>query len=77
MTKVEVNEGQYVAELIYGIGTRSRSTAPEPALLPHLGAYLCHDVTIEEVLRTTWDLAIRGGVSPRFACFQRDKPDLP
>jgi hypothetical protein len=64
MTHVELDEGQYVAELIYGGGARPRSTAPEPSLLPHLGAYLCHEGTIEDVLRTTWDFAHEGSMSP-------------
>lgn len=64
MTHVELDEGQHVAELIYGGGARPRSTAPEPALLPHLGAYLCHEGTIDEVLRTAWDFAREGSMSP-------------
>ncbi|MGI9238222.1 MAG: hypothetical protein ACR2QZ_12545, partial [Woeseiaceae bacterium] len=64
MTDVELDEGQYIAELIYGEGARSRSTAPEPSLLPHLGTYLCHDVSIDEVLRTAWGFAFEGDMSP-------------
>lgn len=64
MIDVTLDEGQYVAELIYGGGTRPRSTAPEPALLPHLGAYLCHEGTIEEVLRSAWSFAYQGSMAP-------------
>lgn len=66
MTDTEIDEGQYVADLIYGMGERPRSTAPEPALLPSLGAYLCHDFSLGEVLRLTWDFAHYGGMSPPF-----------
>lgn len=64
MTDTEIEEGQYVADLIYGRGKRSRSTAPEPALLPSLGAYLCHGFSLGEVLRVTREFAYFGGMSP-------------
>lgn len=64
MTDAEIDESQYVADLIYGRGERPRATAPEPALLPSLGAYLCHDFSLGEVLRATWEFAHFGGVSP-------------
>ena len=58
------NEGELVADLIYGRGDNPRDTAPEPSLLPQLGTRLCHDFSINEVLEITRDLARHPGGAP-------------
>lgn len=60
------NEGDLVADLIYGRGDNPRETAPEPSLLPQLGAKLCHWSSIKAVLEITYDLAKRPGNAPPF-----------
>ena len=63
-TTDEMSEGERVAAFLMGSGPRHRSSAPEPALLPHLAAYLCHDFSIEKVLQTARDLGLYGGAPP-------------
>ena len=60
MTNDMPGEGQYVADLIYGRGVRPRSTAPEPALLPHMAARLCHDFNSGAVLDAALTFGHRG-----------------
>ncbi|MFK7888752.1 MAG: hypothetical protein AB8G16_17990, partial [Gammaproteobacteria bacterium] len=60
----DMNEGERVAAFLMGQGPRPRSSAPEPALLPHLAAYLCHDFSIEKVLQVALELGLRGGAAP-------------
>ncbi len=60
------SEGDLVADLIYGRGEKPRDTAPEPSLLPQLGARLCHDFSINEVLDVARDLARHSGNAPPF-----------
>jgi hypothetical protein len=64
MSDEEFPEGQVVADLIYGRGERTRTTAPEPALLPQLAAYLCHDFTIPQVLEGARLYGKSGGIAP-------------
>ena len=64
MPEVVVDEGQNVADLIYGRGERPRSDAPEPSLLPHLAAYLCHDFSIPEILESARQFGTQGSLSP-------------
>ena len=59
MSNDQLNEGQLVFDLVFGEGERPRPNAPEPSLLPQLAAFLCHDFSIEEVLRVALKFGLR------------------
>lgn len=60
------DEGEYVADLIFGRNDPCRFDAPEPSLLPHLAAHLCHDFSIPQVLQTTREFGLRGSLLPPY-----------